>query len=54
MRNEAVANIMLYAYEDNEQYQIQMRIELKENKQLCLTTQDDGIPFDIIENAKNQ
>lgn len=61
--NEAVANIILYAYQNHEQHQIQMRIELKENQELCLTIQDDGMPFnpfevlppapfDTIENAK--
>lgn len=44
--NEAVANIILYAYEDQDQHQIQMRIELKKNQELCLTIQDDGKPFD--------
>ena len=43
--NEAVANIMLYAYEDHESHQINMRLELKD-QQLILTIQDDGIAFD--------
>ena len=44
--NEAVANIILYAYEDHEQHQIKMRLELKKNQELSLTIQDDGNPFD--------
>lgn len=43
--NEAVANIMFYAYEDHESHQINMRLELKD-QQLMLTIQDDGIAFD--------
>ncbi len=44
--NEAVANIILYAYEDHERHHINMRLELKKNQELSLTIQDDGIPFD--------
>jgi anti-sigma regulatory factor (Ser/Thr protein kinase) len=44
--NEAVANIILYAYEDHKQHQINMRLELKKNQKLSLTIQDDGNPFD--------
>ena len=48
--NEAVANIILYAYEDLERHQINMRIELKDAS-LIFTIQDDGIAFDPF-NAK--
>lgn len=44
--NEAVANIILYAYDDALSHQIQLRIELKKDNRLCLTIQDDGKPFD--------
>jgi anti-sigma regulatory factor (Ser/Thr protein kinase) len=44
--NEAVANIILYAYEDHEQHQINIRLELKKNQELSVTIQDDGNPFD--------
>jgi anti-sigma regulatory factor (Ser/Thr protein kinase) len=43
--NEAVTNIMFYAYKDHDSHQISMRLELKEQK-LILTIQDDGIAFD--------
>ena len=43
--NEAVANIILYAYEDLESHQINMRLELKDSS-LIFTIQDDGIAFD--------
>jgi anti-sigma regulatory factor (Ser/Thr protein kinase) len=43
--NEAVANIILYAYEDLESHQITMRIEVKDQS-LILTIQDGGIAFD--------
>jgi len=44
--NEAVANIILYAYEDHEQHQITIGLELKKDQALTLTIQDDGNPFD--------
>jgi anti-sigma regulatory factor (Ser/Thr protein kinase) len=61
--NEAVANIISYAYEDHGRHEIHLRLGFKENQALCLTIQDDGIPFnpfevlspppfDKIENAK--
>jgi serine/threonine-protein kinase RsbW len=43
--NEAVANIILYAYEDLESHPINMRLELKDTS-LIFTIQDDGIAFD--------
>ena len=43
--NEAVANIMLYAYEDLDSHQINLRLEFKDQS-LILTIQDDGIAFD--------
>jgi len=43
--NEAVTNIMSYAYKDLESHQINMRLELKDQK-LILTIQDDGVAFD--------
>ncbi len=43
--NEAVSNILFYAYQDHESHQINIRLELKEQK-LILTIQDDGIAFD--------
>ena len=43
--NEAIANIMFYAYTDHDRHQINIRLELKEQK-LILTIQDDGIAFD--------
>ena len=48
--NEAVANIILYAYADFENHQINMRLELKDAS-LIFTIQDDGIAFDPF-NAK--
>lgn len=61
--NEAVANIINYAYKDHDRHEIHMRLELLENQALCLTIKDDGMPFnpfeslppapfDKIENAK--
>lgn len=61
--NEAVANIINYAYKDHSRHEIHMHLELKENQLLYLTIQDDGIAFnpfetlppaafDKIENAK--
>lgn len=61
--NEAVTNIIHYGYKDHDRHEIHIRLELKENQTLCLTIQDDGIPFnpfetlppapfDSIENAK--
>jgi anti-sigma regulatory factor (Ser/Thr protein kinase) len=61
--NEAVANIINYAYQDHGRHEIYLRLGLMENQVLCLTIQDDGIafdpfetlpptPFDNIENAK--
>lgn len=47
--NEAVANIILYAYEDHEKHQINIRLELKKNQELSVTIQDDGNPFDPFE-----
>jgi len=44
--NEAVANIILYAYEDHKQHQIKLRLKLKKDQELSLTIQDDGNPFD--------
>jgi len=44
--NEAVANIILYAYEDHEQHRIKIRLELMKDQELSLTIQDDGNPFD--------
>ncbi len=44
--NEAVTNIILYAYQDQKSHQIQMQFEFNENKEICLTIQDDGSPFD--------
>ena len=44
--NEAVANIILYAYEDHKQHQIKIRLKLKKDQELSLTIQDDGNPFD--------
>ena len=44
--NEAIANIILYAYEDDEQHQITIGLELKKDQALSLTIQDDGNPFD--------
>ena len=44
--NEAVANIILYAYGDHEQHQIQISLERMKDQELSLTIQDDGNPFD--------
>jgi anti-sigma regulatory factor (Ser/Thr protein kinase) len=44
--NEAVANIILYAYQDHDPHQIYLRLELKKNHELYLLIQDDGKPFD--------
>jgi len=44
--NEAVANIILYAYEDHEKHQIKIRLELSKDQKLNLTILDDGNPFD--------
>lgn len=44
--NEAVANIILYAYQDHEQHQITIGLELKRDHTLSLIIQDDGKPFD--------
>jgi anti-sigma regulatory factor (Ser/Thr protein kinase) len=60
--NEAVANIILYGYEDQRQGQIALRLELKANEAVCLSIEDDGkafnpftvlppAPYDTIENA---
>lgn len=43
--NEAITNIISYAYKDVDSHQIDIRLELKEQK-LMLTIQDDGIAFD--------
>lgn len=61
--NEAVTNIISYAYKDHDRHYIDLRLELTENQVLSLTIQDDGMPFnpfevpppvpyDTIENAK--
>jgi serine/threonine-protein kinase RsbW len=61
--NEAVTNIISYAYKDRNRHQIQMRIALIDNRIVCLNIEDDGMPFnpfdtqppapfDNIENAK--
>lgn len=61
--NEAVANIIQNAYQDQNRHEIQLRFELKQSHAVYLTIQDDGIPFnpfealpptpfDEIENAK--
>ncbi|MEY3808276.1 MAG: Serine/threonine-protein kinase BtrW [Pseudomonadota bacterium] len=43
--NEAVANVIFYAYEDDDSHSINMRLELKDQK-LIFTIEDDGIAFD--------
>ena len=43
--NEAAINIILYAYEDHDSHQINMRLELKDQK-LIFMIQDDGRAFD--------
>jgi len=61
--NEAVANIINYAYKDHVRHEIHLRLELMENQVLSLIIQDGGMPFnpfetlpptpfDNIENAK--
>jgi anti-sigma regulatory factor (Ser/Thr protein kinase) len=44
--NEAITNIILYAYEDQESHRILIQIEANQNQELCLTIQDNGFPFD--------
>jgi len=44
--NEAVVNIILYAYQDHEQHQITIGLELNKDHTLNLIIQDDGNPFD--------
>ena len=44
--NEAVTNIILYAYEDHKQHQIKLCLKLKKDQELSLMIQDDGNPFD--------
>ncbi len=61
--NEAVANIILNAYQDHNSHEIHLCLERKQGDVVCLTIQDDGIafnpfetlppvPFDTLENAK--
>lgn len=61
--NEAVANIIQNAYQDQNNHEIYLRLECKSNSVICLTIQDDGMafnpfdvipptPFDTLENAK--
>ncbi|MEI7840857.1 MAG: ATP-binding protein [Methylococcaceae bacterium] len=44
--NEAITNIILYAYKDQEPHKILIQIEINQNQELILTIQDDGFPFD--------
>ncbi len=61
--NEAVANIINYAYIDHDRHEIDLYIEHKINQSISLTMEDDGFPFnpfevlppqpfDMLENAK--
>lgn len=47
--NEAITNIISYAYKDDDRHYIDMRFELTENEVLRLSIQDDGIPFNPFE-----
>ena len=43
--NEAVTNVISYAYPENGAHEIGLRV-FRENEALCLEIEDDGIPFE--------
>jgi serine/threonine-protein kinase RsbW len=50
--NEAVTNVISYAYPQNGSHEIGLRL-FRENEALCLEIEDDGIPFNPIERPQH-
>lgn len=50
--NEAVTNVISYAYPENGAREIGLRL-FREDEALCLEIEDDGIPFNPIERPKH-
>jgi anti-sigma regulatory factor (Ser/Thr protein kinase) len=48
---EAISNIIFYAFNDNDKHQIKISISLN-NKNLVIKITDDGIPFDPLSLAE--
>ena len=50
--NEAVTNVISYAYPENGAHEIGLRL-FRENDALCLEIEDDGIPFNPMERSEH-
>lgn len=48
---EAISNIIFYAYDDNDEHEITIEA-IKKDKLIALTITDDGIPFDPTKKEK--